>query len=64
VQNFGKKSFYTHCRALGFLASPYLVVSGNAKRMLHMKFYTSGEISGSLFYSVLIYHCRIHSKKL
>uniref|UniRef100_A0A673YGJ0 Serine/threonine-protein phosphatase 2A activator n=6 Tax=Salmoninae TaxID=504568 RepID=A0A673YGJ0_SALTR len=30
--------------SIGFLSSPYLVVSGNANRMLHI--YTSGEISG------------------
>jgi hypothetical protein len=35
-------------RPLAFLSSPYLVMSGNPKRMLHTD--TSGEISDSLFY--------------
>ena len=41
------RSIFSHCRPLSFLSLPYLVGSGNAKRMLHI--YTSGEISVSLF---------------
>ena len=43
------RSIFSHCQTLGFLPSPYLVVSGNANRMLHI--YTSGEIYGFLVLS-------------
>lgn len=34
------KSFFSHCRPLGFLLSPYLVMSGNINRIFCI--YTSG----------------------
>ena len=51
LQDVGQKpsrSSFSNCGTLRFLSLPYLVVSGNAKRMLHI--YTSGEISVSLLY--------------
>ena len=51
VQNVGQNPspyILSHCQPLGFLSLPYLVVSGNGNRMLHI--YTSGEISVSLVY--------------